>query len=279
MLDTVSTRVKHYNGDEIELDGLIYRFDELIAPVLNRDREICYKTVDGWTAKRANDLYCPSGPRKVFTMPSVIHGYPVVRIDSLFEDYEYEDIDVRGMDVSRIYTMSQTFAYTRLKHLDLSTWRTPKLSCANELFYGSTDLTDVDIGNLEFRGIVSAANVFSDTNKSVLKSIIFPRMHIDSKINLGEWINAYTHLDYLDMRNVTISDDLGYSKLSQWIDITAVKVKLIITSDKKLTDKLSSLLMVEPIKVPEDTFNKSIILTKSKLLGESKPTIIELVIK
>ena len=149
-----------------------------------------------------------------FSCNSTYEGYPIISLNRAFAHYEYESLDVSGMDTSNVIDMSNVFAWAQeLRDIDISMWDTHNVRNTHEMFLGCTEIKTIDIRNLH---VDTAERMFY-----LCDNILYV---VTSSHNV---VNTFKNDDSFFILNIT-------NKKFNSININSLMAKASLTGNNKL---------------------------------------------
>ncbi len=202
-----------------------------------------------------------------FSCPSEINGYPVFDLDNTFVNYEYDEIDLSGMDTSNVVSMSNTFEGCSAKKVDLSSFSFKNTINISRLFLDS-EAKEVKFGdNKDARKLLDAIRVFTGSRQ--LSKIDMGGLEAVVKFYTFSLLQYCKNLRQFDFRRFYIDD---VSEILQVVDTSRLDYVIAPYSDESKHKLLTTDLNLIPVVCKENDIDK--VLKKSKLIGGKAPCIL-----
>ena len=188
-----------------------------------------------------------------FQCKSEYYGIPVISLNNTFQDYEYTEIDVTGMQVENVKTMYMTFAYcVQLKHLDLSNWDVTRLHTMEQTFMGCINLETINFNNWRTINLTCCDQTFIGCKS--LEIIDIHSFTLDSMSDIDNIFNNCYGARIIDIRGFKVIDiNRFYSSgdeeehpsnfIVEWaFDRHIPQLELIIVSDERIAKQVMDAL-------------------------------------
>lgn len=148
--------------------------------------------------------------REVFDYKALVDEFDltvkdITSLNRFFEDTNFKEINLKGLDTSRVVDMVATFHNcTNLESVDLKSLDLSKVEFINCLFEGCSSLKEIDLSGINVNSLRSADSVFKDCEnlKNVnLSNINLPKLE---NMGLGALFENCKSLTYVNLSNFCI---------------------------------------------------------------------------